>query len=1437
MKKSRVEIRKEGFGATEDSGMLQTQSAQSKVDTRTAIAVLVIGVLTVLALTFAPRVAKGDTETMADYAAFPPFMSATVQPNVLVILDNSGSMNEFAYKESVGHICANASAYTGYEAGTKYYGYFDSDTCYKYDNTGHFFYPAGATVDDPATPGILERSAGFDGDPRRFSGNWLNWWTMRRFDVAKRVLTGGRPASDAGNYVLLATPTERDNRRIFDDYTAGTDPYGIVTKNVYYTPFRQGIYSYFFNVRRNGEFTIMFNIVEAVFDDPADLGSGGCADTDPDMDGIDHYLGDDPTYGNLSEPSPPYSSPAYFVAVKTGTVGADRAPEGIIQTMADRVRFGYMQFNLGPGPGEGYSGHYGSWDIDGDGTGDIDWGFADGGRVRNYVGDTTTVVTPQGDTILQTVDNINKQMIKMWTPLEEVLNEAVRYFRQEPPCYTPDYPDTPPNNNVDYEVNEDWDPYYFNDYYGPGQGEWVPCAKSFVILITDGEPNQNGGAQSCGGFDDSFDGDGSGLLDDLGFLMNTTDQRTDLEGMQNVSLYTIFTFEAPNQTATATNYLKRASRAGAFTDMDGNGEPYCETNCGDWGTGFYKGSCGSRDGNGVCTADPLCNEWDRNCDGDPDTFFWAPNGDEIAYNLLLALTDILRRSASGTAVSILSTSAHGEGSLFQAYFKPQEITSMGGNTAEARWLGFLHGLWVDDRGNLREDNGDFKLVFEEDNIIQFYFDETNGTRIQRDYVSAAEPYGDGTWDETNIAMSDLRSMWEAGKKLAVRDLASKPRKVFSTLNEQDLVEFDPSNADSFKDYLRKPSAAEAGDLMRYILGEDLPGTRSRTVFVDTNGDTKADQEGTWRLGDIIYSTPAVVARPMENFDDIYSDPTYEDFERLYTRGSGPTVRPRPTVVYVGGNDGMLHAINAGCYQAGDDRTTGETEHGRYTTDYPSYFTSALGYAPERGEEIWSYIPHNLLPQLQWLADPNYTHVYYVDLKPKVVDARIFSEDATHPHGWGTVLIGGLRYGGKTYEVDDLNQDGIADDPAVFSSCYFALDITNPGAPALLWEFNDPDHLGLTASYPAVARVGRGDEPGDWYVVFGSGPTDYDGTSDQMASGFVLNLKTGDLERRFGANPGGDGFPANPALEFHGWVGGLASMDMNLDYQTNAIYAGTSYEVAGVVTFGKMYRILIGTPDMDVYPSPANWEISVLASTKVEQPIVAPPAIASDGKNTPWVYWGTGRFFNDTDKASLTTQSFYGVKDRTLAAGDPAEGKNASQLIDVTNVEVSYGAPSTVSGSTVVGDDSSWDQMLAAMRGDENTPTYGWVLDLVDLAGAGAGERVLEKPSVLGGLVMFSTFKPNTDICQYGGDGRIYGLYYETGTAYKRDVFSLSDPGFGSKLDRSLDLGQGRPSGLAIHLGQQKGGKLYIQQSTGTIEELVMKAPFGPKSGTVLWYEE
>lgn len=269
----------------------------------------------------------------------------------------------------------------------------------------------------------------------------------------------------------------------------------------------------------------------------------------------------------------------------------------------------------------------------------------------------------------------------------------------------------------------------------------------------------------------------------------------------------------------------------------------------------------------------------------------------------------------------------------------------------------------------------------------------------------------------------------------------------------------------------------------------------------------------------------------------------------------------------------------------------------------------------------------------------------------------------------------------------------------------------------------------------------------------------------------------------------------------------------------------------------MFRILIASPDTALYPDPSQWTASWFASTKDHQPIMAPPAIATDQNWTPWIYWGTGRFFSDLDKLDLHTQGFYGVKDRTLAAGGPAEGHIAVDLIDVSKVVVTYGAPSTVTGSDVVASGSSWDEMAAEMRGTDADPTYGWYMEVTDIAGPAAGERVLVKPSVFGGLAMFTSFKPIDDVCLSGGQGRLYAVHYETGTPYSRNVFGLGDPAPGTVLARSIDLGEGRPSSLAIHVGEEKGGKMYVQQSTGAIKEIEMTPPMSPKSGAVLWYEE
>jgi type IV pilus assembly protein PilY1 len=154
------------------------------------------------------------------------------------------------------------------------------------------------------------------------------------------------------------------------------------------------------------------------------------------------------------------------------------------------------------------------------------------------------------------------------------------------------------------------------------------------------------------------------------------------------------------------------------------------------------------------------------------------------------------------------------------------------------------------------------------------------------------------------------------------------------------------------------------------------------------------------------------------------------------------------VLYVGANDGMLHAFDA-----------------------------------ESGEELFAYVPSALLqPEasgaspLSELMDPNYLHRYFVDGTVSVADLT----SAGVPK---KVLVGSLGAGGRAV---------------------FALDITNPasfGTGDVMWEFTHPD-LGYNVGPPAIVRLSSG----EMAVVFGNG---YNSDSHR-AKLFVVNLDTGAL---------------------------------------------------------------------------------------------------------------------------------------------------------------------------------------------------------------------------------------------------------------------------------------------------------------------------------------
>jgi len=202
------------------------------------------------------------------------------------------------------------------------------------------------------------------------------------------------------------------------------------------------------------------------------------------------------------------------------------------------------------------------------------------------------------------------------------------------------------------------------------------------------------------------------------------------------------------------------------------------------------------------------------------------------------------------------------------------------------------------------------------------------------------------------------------------------------------------------------------------------------------------------LGDIVNSAPYFVAAPAFGYFDDFESQPYSTFVANY--------RNRTPVIYVGANDGMLHAFNA-------------------TT----------------GAEIFAYVPAALYPSLSQLTSPGYSHRYYVDGSPTV-------GDVFYGNAWHTLLASGMRSGAK----------GL-----------FALDVTDPNnfsegtaASVVRWEFQDAD-LGHVYSQPLIVKTNNG----RWSVIVGGG---YNvGNASGRAYLFVIDAETGALVRKIDTGAG------------------------------------------------------------------------------------------------------------------------------------------------------------------------------------------------------------------------------------------------------------------------------------------------------------------------------
>jgi type IV pilus assembly protein PilY1 len=342
----------------------------------------------------------------------------------------------------------------------------------------------------------------------------------------------------------------------------------------------------------------------------------------------------------------------------------------------------------------------------------------------------------------------------------------------------------------------------------------------------------------------------------------------------------------------------------------------------------------------------------------------------------------------------------------------------------------------------------------------------------------------------------------------------------------------------------------------------------------------ANHDNNAKLGDIFHSKPVVVGPPSRFF-----------FDEGYSTAVGPTgtqsfadaKATRKRVVYVGTNDGMLHAFLSGTHNP----STGLFDDGT-------------------GEELFGYVPYNLLGNLEDFFPGDLTsHGYYVDSSPRVADVWIDSnfDGIKQSAEWRTVLIAGFRKGGNGY---------------------FALDVTDPDAPpGVLWEYTNPTNVGQTWSEPFIGKVRMREDSSSavkdrWVAIFGGGKTN---AGTVGASLVVLDISTGTALKTFTA--GIDNvIPASPTavLDANGYIKFAYAVDLD----------------------GSVYKFDLRTTGLRNNAFSAWGFTKIFQASAGGQPAYHRVEPSSIDESTRYLFFGTGD--QELPVSSPGAGKFYAVKD-------------------------------------------------------------------------------------------------------------------------------------------------------------------------------------------------
>lgn len=1279
-----------------------------------------------------------------DYCQIPAFVAgqASLAPNVLIVFDNSGSMggsdyDGFAYnlKDKDGH------ALKSYVSSTTYYGYFDPKKMYKtLSGNANKYYINNIDLDLTSS----------------LSGNKLNFTYMHKVDVVRKVLMGGKVVDRTSSPYFLS----------------------------------------------------------------ADAGQ----------------------------------------TIEYGTT----LPTGLIQTLSGKVRFGLMVFN----------------------------DPADGGHLATI---PVTTADPHGKAVLGTTEagliaaiEGSQTNPSTMTPIAETLYEAIRYFQAKKSAY---------NKDVDYSTID------------PVQNS---CQKHFILLLTDGEPNNTDklpgtansytdsvyvasdwedkilendradtSASTCSSVTYSSSTN-SQLVESVAYYMHNTDLRSSVYGnavdatetvTQNITLFPVYAFGNGSGKKT----LMMAAKYGGYDNYDGN-DPSPNT------------YASPKTPDNPTTGSP---EWDKKGTCIPYNYFEANDGTVLENSLNTAMASILAKVASGTAASILSNSEGSGANLLQAVFYPNKIfpaPTDADSTTEVNWTGEIQNLWyyVDpfiSNSTVREDS-DYStttpnhiLHLKNDYAANFYFD-TSDSKTKVDLKQDTD--GDGLGNEPainkGIDPDSVKSLWRAGRQLWIRSATDRtihtsidgysllPEVVtgkggfysaFSLTSTPPNTATDTASSTSNEALLRKylqasttDSNQEAVKIINYIRGTDQTGYRNRRVSLLVSGSTVTNE---WKLGDIVSSTPKLQSTNKLNSYNLASPAGYNDKSYdAYIKSSNYLKRG---MVYVGANDGMLHAFKLGKLTVASGADTGITPTGDTSTVKIGGFVKASLTGTDLGEEQWAYIPRSNLPYLKYYTDAiNYKHINYMD-GPTVLtdvstvkvgtcgDYSLCLKDEEAGTNWTTVLIGSMGLGGASRlatsscinaatggtcvktPIVDPDDTAATKTKGVGYSSYFAMDISNQyfntvgstetiaGQPVLKWEFpprDAPDNFGLgyATSGAAIIRVSPKLAPdsegvikpntkanGKWFAVFASGPTGpidssvhrFMGRSDQNLKLFVVDLgATVTKDSPFVLNTNYWVIDTGITEAFGGSVvGGAIDTDrwssaLDGNYQDDAVYVGyakkktdtSSGEVSW--TDGGVGRLLTKESI-----NPTEWRFSKVIDGI--GPVTTGISRLQDRNNRKlWLYFGTGRFFYTGDDSANDTYNqryLMGVQDECYTASNKIDPECTATTLF-----------------------SSLKDQTTSIASALETSEKGWYVALdskIPADSLGAERSITDPVAQSNGAVFFTTFKPTTDVCKFGGYSYIWGFNYATG-------------------------GAAPAAALA--------GKVLVQVSTGAFEEITLSTALKDSGG-------